>query len=93
MKDKTIIYVTFPGDRSVGIPDGSVKVEFNYNLLECVDREETREHFREFFSQYEECGKSGIRFNDECPDCGSIGFENGECLNKKGCLRNMPEMD
>jgi hypothetical protein len=90
MKDKTIIHIFYPGDRSVGISNGNAKIEFDCNLLEMVEREETRKDFKKFFSQYEHCGDCEVRFGDECSDCLAVKTENGDCPNKN-CLRNMPD--
>lgn len=86
------LYYEGEGDASVGIPDLEVKLETN---LDYPEEKKARETLRKAFSKlcFEELddmgGRHGVRFGDECPDCGTIKKnEEAECPNKD-CINNL----
>ena len=71
----TVIHMLFPGDKPTGIPDGHANVKFDFDIIDGspVVREKVREEMASAFSSFAECDEVGVRFSDECPDCGKIG--------------------
>jgi len=77
--------IILPGDRSVGIPDGSIKLDFGEyvgsvesaytQVFECYvgGREEHRQGLQEWADRFHEnCGRSRVVYGDECEDCGCL---------------------
>jgi len=66
----TIIVV---GDRSVGIPNGEISVEFNWDVLETMEisRDELKAQLTKFFQEFttELCY---TMLDDECGDCCAV---------------------
>lgn len=63
--------VHLPGNRSVGIPDGTIKIDFGLwqsyaAFFAANDREEHRKGIAEWADKYhEECGPSQVVYGDE----------------------------
>jgi hypothetical protein len=95
----TKIIITFPGDKSVGIPQCEAVVQFNFDILDDSPgvREKVRAEMANLFEPYSECGELGVRFVDECPDCGQImdwsvpvGKPEQYRCNNNNCISNHP---
>jgi len=70
--------VEIPGDRSVGIADTVVKMDFgpgkDYDPMfgDASMRKAFAKDLRDLFDTYfDPCGHCIVRYGDECPDCGS----------------------
>jgi hypothetical protein len=93
------ILIETAGDRSVGIqPD---RITIDWPSLEVGDdsgrREALRKDIQETFTNFldERCG---VRFDDECPDCGKVMFVAASgrsgphrTCNNPTCIRNIPD--
>lgn len=71
----TILYIETAGDRSVGIFPTTATLDLGFEWLEenRRDREILRQLVQTFFVDNDLFGEArvGVRFMDECPDCGS----------------------
>ncbi len=86
------IYITVPGDRSVGIPDGHAEIELFYqNIEDCIqwrdaDRNTVRQEIATFFSDNIFGDKCHVLFEDECPDCGHARREDMPSCPNENCI-------
>jgi hypothetical protein len=90
MKDFTATIET-SGDRSVGIPGEQIEVRWcGARTVDDtgIDREFLRLRLIHCFIRLLD-GKPGVRFSDECPDCGKV-LNDGRCLNQQ-CWTNQPK--
>ena len=80
------LYYVGEGDASVGIPLTEVSLEVNNDYPGIREmRVELRRAFDKFCSEFldDMGGRHGVRFGDECPDCGTIKrSEEAECTHK-----------
>ena len=89
-------YITIAGDRSVGIPEGRVTIDFeDHSYIEFddyFDRQEIRSDLQSFFSNLYAGELVGLRFEDECPDCHKSRQPGSDCPNKD-CITNIPDKE
>lgn len=66
------IFITVAGDPSVGIPSITDRIELQWDLDEYPDeRNRIRGILQRAWSElYDD--KAGVRFGDECPNCGRL---------------------
>lgn len=95
------IFITSPGDRSVGIPDAHVVIDVRgqkapsvFDSYEDGDdpREACRNAFAEFWSTFFGEEPVDVRFDDECPDCMTVRPPDQPCP-RADCISNMPSDD
>lgn len=91
------IYITVPGDSSVGIPDGHAEIEVYYQNAEDLmqwrdgDRNTLRKEIATFFSDNIFGDKCHVLFEDECPDCHAMRREDMPGCPNEGCPTNMKD--
>jgi hypothetical protein len=90
-QETTSLTITDAGDRSVGIKPGQTFVRLPYKIGGDDERASVRRHMKETFGEYHQL-PVGVRFNDECPDCGAIGYLFNVCGNAN-CMSNRPDND
>ena len=81
------VLITSYGDPSVGIPQVVVTItcpDLDFEV-EC-NRKVVRQKLLEFWSDWFD-EQVGVLFQDECPDCGRLGWDGVECSNS-GCVNN-----
>ena len=62
------VFITIPGDPSVGIFSHADNIELEWELDEDGERERVRDTLAGAWSElYDD--KADVRFGDECPDC------------------------
>jgi hypothetical protein len=66
------IFIECAGDSSVGIPGDHLIIDWEDLAGYCDDgREDIRQQLKSCFSEiFDE--PAGVRFEDECPDCGKL---------------------
>lgn len=90
------IYITQPGDHSVGIWDAHATIELPYTSVEDAiqwrdaDRNTLRNELKTFFADNIFGDKCHVLFEDECPDCNAIREDT--CPNEH-CPTNIKEPD
>jgi hypothetical protein len=63
-------YITTTGDPSVGINGDDLTLDGLWDIDQQEDREDVRKALKAMYSDF--LGEpAGVRFEDECPECGS----------------------
>lgn len=70
--------IVVPGDRSVGINEGHITVDFNGCDVDEEFRLQIRQSLQDWATELFDMGKCGLFFEDECWDCGRVMVE-GKC--------------
>lgn len=87
------IYLSTPGDPSVGLQGDEILIDWNWNLPELTEtfpggREECRRAFAAFFGQMTD-GPPQVQFEGECGECGAdTDAESGKCPEPR-CVSNL----
>lgn len=70
------IFITTEGDRSVGVDPVKITID---GMPDPIDREEERRLFHAWFGTYLDDMSCGVRFEDECIDCGRVDHHSNTC--------------
>lgn len=88
------IYITQPGDPSVGIWESTAVVELPHKNVEEIvggGRNEFRKTIADFFADNIFGYKCHVLFEDECPDCNAMRREDMPGCPNEHCPTNMME--
>lgn len=91
------IYITQPGDPSVGIWESTAVLELPYTSVEDAiqwrdaDRNTLRQELKTFFGDNIFGDKCHVLFEDECPDCNAMRREDMPGCPNEHCPTNMME--
>lgn len=65
------VFISAPGDLSVGINGASARIEFDGEFISQEERKWFREDVGKLFNELFDLGKPYVVFGDECDYCGA----------------------